>query len=96
MYAGKIVEEGNAVDLYNSPKHPYTLGLLRSVPKLTRSPAANLEAIPGNPPDLNNLPNGCSIQPRCYLINEKCNVEPTITPVSDQHRTACWNYTELN
>ena len=96
MYAGKIVEEGNAVDLYNSPKHPYTLGLLRSVPKLNSSPDANLEAIPGNPPDLNNLPNGCSFQPRCYLINEKCNVEPTITPVSDQHRTACWNYTELN
>ena len=96
MYAGKIIEEGNAIDIYHSPKHPYTLGLLRSVPKLNNSYNTKLEAIPGNPPDLNNLPSGCSFQSRCFLANEKCNIEPPMTAVSEQHWSACWNHTELN
>ena len=96
MYAGKIIEEGNSIDIYHSPKHPYTLGLLRSVPKLNTSYNTKLEAIPGNPPDLNNLPSGCSFQSRCFLANEKCKIEPPMTAVSEQHWSACWNYTELN
>ena len=96
MYAGKIIEEGNSIDIYHSPKHPYTLGLLKSVPKLNNSTNTKLEAIPGNPPDLNNLPSGCSFQSRCFLANEKCKVEPPMTAVSEQHWSACWNYTELN
>ena len=96
MYAGKIIEEGNAIDIYHSPKHPYTLGLLRSVPKLNNSYNTKLEAIPGNPPDLINLPSGCSFLSRCVLANEKCNIEPPKTAVSEQHWSACWNHTELN
>ena len=96
MYAGKIIEEGNSVDIYHNPKHPYTLGLLKSIPKLNNSPNVKLESIPGNPPDLNNLPSGCSFQSRCFLANEKCKLEPTITNISEQHWSACWNHAELN
>lgn len=95
MYAGKIIEEGNSLDIYHSPKHPYTSGLLKSVPKLNNAPDVKLQAIPGSPPDLHRLPTGCSFRPRCFLANDQCKIEPNLTPISEQHWSACWNHSEL-
>ena len=91
MYAGKIVEIGPAMDVFHNPKHPYTQGLLRSVPRLGAS-AENSErkdrlyAIEGMVPNLLNLPNGCSFAPRCYKRTVECTVsEIPLEPVSDHH-----------
>src|ERR1700704_1416420 len=65
MYAGRIVERGSARDLYRRPRHPYTLGLLRSVPRLDEPRRARLEPIEGQPPDLTRLPSGGAFTPRC-------------------------------
>ena len=69
MYAGKIVETGTARDIYNDPRHPYTLGLMNSVPKLNNGEKAPLEPIEGQPPDLSNMPPGCSFEPRCPYLS---------------------------
>jgi len=71
MYAGKIIESGISRDIYQSPKHPYTLGLLRSVPRLDQPRKAKLDPIDGQPPDLADLPQGCSFRPRCKWADRK-------------------------
>jgi oligopeptide/dipeptide ABC transporter ATP-binding protein len=91
MYAGKVVEQGSARDIYHSPRHPYTLGLLRSVPRLDLPRKAKLDPIDGQPPDLVNLGSGCSFAPRCRFAIEKCPHEvPPLTPVRTGHLSACW------
>jgi peptide/nickel transport system ATP-binding protein len=65
MYGGRIVEDGSVEDIFYRPEHPYTLGLLNSVPRITSGLSHRLRAIPGQPPSLINLPSGCSFQPRC-------------------------------
>jgi oligopeptide/dipeptide ABC transporter ATP-binding protein len=91
MYAGKVVEQGPARDIYHSPRHPYTLGLLRSVPRLDLPRKAKLDPIDGQPPDLANLGLGCSFAPRCRFAIEKCAHEvPPLTPVRTGHLSACW------
>ena len=91
MYAGKVVEQGPARDIYHSPRHPYTLGLLRSVPRLDLPRKAKLDPIDGQPPDLANLGSGCSFAPRCKFAIEKCPHEvPPLTPVRAGHLSACW------
>jgi oligopeptide/dipeptide ABC transporter ATP-binding protein len=91
MYAGKVVEQGPARDIYHSPRHPYTLGLLRSVPRLDLPRKAKLDPIDGQPPDLANLGSGCSFAPRCRFAIEKCAHEvPPLTPVRAGHLSACW------
>ncbi|HEY2382333.1 MAG TPA: oligopeptide/dipeptide ABC transporter ATP-binding protein, partial [Terriglobia bacterium] len=81
MYAGKIVEIGPAVDVFHNPKHPYTEGLLRSIPRLG-APAGGTEnrgrlyAIDGMVPDLLHLPSGCSFAPRCYKRTVECTLSP--------------------
>ncbi|WP_304616339.1 ABC transporter ATP-binding protein [Paracoccus sp. (in: a-proteobacteria)] len=72
MYAGQIVEEASARDLIRSPRHPYTLGLLKSRAHDAMVKGARLDAIPGAPPDLANLPDGCPFAPRCFLADEGC------------------------
>ena len=72
MYAGRIVERGMAADLYRAPSHPYTIGLLNSVPRLDRRRDAPLEPIPGSPPDPLALPSGCTFRPRCKLAAPHC------------------------
>ena len=67
MYAGRVVEEGTADDIYHRPSHPYTIGLLNSVPRLDRPRGAPLEPIPGNPPDILNRPAGCAFRPALRL-----------------------------
>jgi oligopeptide/dipeptide ABC transporter ATP-binding protein len=90
MYAGKIVEEAPVGDLYANPLHPYTLGLLRSIPPLDGE-AERLESIPGEVPDLINLPPGCNFSPRCHLADERCwQLEPELLEASPGHRVACW------
>jgi len=91
MYAGKIVERGTAREIYANPRHPYTLGLLRSVPRLDEPRRAKLQPIPGQPPDLSRLPGGCSFAPRCAYAIDRCREEePGLDPVAVDHLSACW------
>jgi len=89
MYAGKIVEAGAVRDLFNSPQHPYTKGLLGSMPKLgSKEP---LFAIPGHPPDLASLPSGCPFHPRCAEAMARCSIEePGEVRVAGDWRARCW------
>jgi len=97
MYAGRIIEQGTARDLYAHPRHPYTLGLLRSVPRLDEARRARLDPIEGQPPDLSRLPPGCAFQPRCAFRVERCLTErPVLRPAGDDgHVSACWEIEHL-
>ena len=91
MYAGKVIESATAAEVYRAPRHPYTVGLLRSVPRLDQPRKSKLEPIEGQPPDLWNLPPGCSFAPRCRFAVEKCAHEvPPLREIRDSHRSACW------
>jgi peptide/nickel transport system ATP-binding protein len=94
MYGGKCVEDGSIDDVFFSAAHPYTWGLLNSMPRLDRDRAARLDPIPGNPPSLINLPSGCSFHPRCafpeVVGGERCRtVVPTLELVGSAHRARC-------
>jgi oligopeptide/dipeptide ABC transporter ATP-binding protein len=97
MYAGKIIERGSARELYANPRHPYTLGLLRSVPRLDEPRRARLDPIEGQPPDLTRLPSGCAFRPRCAFRVERCAVEvPPLRPIgAPGHVSACWEAERL-
>jgi oligopeptide transport system ATP-binding protein len=96
MYAGRIVETATAKELYSNPRHPYTLGLLRSVPRLDEIRKDKLEPIEGVPPDLVNLPRGCPFYPRCRFHVEKCLEEsPPLLMVGERHFSACWEWSNL-
>jgi len=92
MYASRVVEHGTARELYANPRHPYTLGLLRSVPRLDEPRRARLDPIEGQPPDLTRLGAGCAFAPRCAFRVERCRVErPALVRVgADDHVSACW------
>ena len=91
MYAGFIVEESPVKDLYANPRHPYTIGLLGSLPRLDEARAHRLTSIEGLPPDLVDLPKGCPFYARCAYRLAKCLAEnPKLEPVSPGHKTACW------
>ena len=91
MYAGRIVEQGPAAEVYAHPQHPYTIGLLASVPRLDKPRKERLVPIDGQPPNLIYLPPGCSFVPRCSYRMEICSKErPELRPVGDRHYTACW------
>ena len=91
MYAGKIVESGSAREIYGRPRHPYTLGLLRSVPRLDEARRDKLVPIEGLPPDLANIPPGCSFYPRCSYHIDRCRQEePPLMLVDEKHYAACW------
>ena len=97
MYAGKIVEQGTAREIYANPRHPYTLGLLRSVPRLDEPRRARLQPIPGQPPDLSRLPVGCSFAPRCAYVVDRCREQqPPLEEVADAHVSACWLAKDLH
>jgi oligopeptide/dipeptide ABC transporter ATP-binding protein len=97
MYAGKIIERGTARELYGNPRHPYTLGLLRSVPRLDEPRRARLDPIEGQPPDLTRLPLGCAFVPRCAFRVERCVREvPPLRPIgASGHVSACWEAERL-
>jgi oligopeptide/dipeptide ABC transporter ATP-binding protein len=89
MYAGKIVEYSPVRDLFNAPQHPYTKALLGSIPKLGQKDP--LEAIPGYPPNLANLPPGCHFHPRCAVAVSRCTAEePLETRLGAEHTARCW------
>lgn len=91
MYAGKIIERGGAKEIYSNPRHPYTVGLLKSVPRLDLPRRAKLDPIEGQPPDLVNLPPGCAFRARCRWAVDKCATEvPPLMQVGDGHLSACW------
>ena len=91
MYAGKIIERGTARDIYRHPSHPYTLGLLNSVPRLDLPRTEKLDPIEGQPPDLMHLPAGCAFRERCRFAIERCAEEiPPLRPVSTGHLSACF------
>jgi oligopeptide/dipeptide ABC transporter ATP-binding protein len=97
MYAGKIIEQGSARAIYSQARHPYTLGLLRSVPRLDQRRKSSLDPIEGQPPDLARLPQGCSFRPRCKFAIERCaQEEPPLTLVDDGHASACWAARDLH
>jgi oligopeptide/dipeptide ABC transporter ATP-binding protein len=92
MYAGRIVESGPAAEIYHDPRHPYTVALLRSVPRLDRPRQARLDPVEGQPPDLTRLDGGCSFRPRCRLADEGCAIaRPELLGVGAAgHRAACF------
>ncbi len=91
MYAGKIIERGSAEDIYTRPKHPYTHGLLKSVPRLDQPKKEKLDPIQGMPPDLISLPPGCAFRPRCPYATARCETDiPPLTAVGEGHVAACW------
>src|SRR2546427_248897 len=98
MYAGRIVERGTARELYANPRHPYTLGLLRSVPRLDEPRRARLDPIEGQPPDLTRLGAGCAFAPRCAFQVARCAVErPRLVPIGGGgHVSACWEAANLD
>ena len=90
MYAGKIVESGSCEELFRNVRHPYTEGLLQSVPRLDTT-IERLQPIPGLPPDLRNLPPGCRFADRCKYVHTKCTESmPELEKVTDGHVSACW------
>jgi oligopeptide/dipeptide ABC transporter ATP-binding protein len=96
MYAGRIIERGTAAEIYARPRHPYTLGLLRSVPRLDEPMRAKLDPIEGQPPDLTRLPPGCAFAPRCAYRVERCSEMPALEACGDaKHMSACWQSGQL-
>lgn len=95
MYAGKIVEKGTAHDIYEDPRHPYTIGLMQSVPLLDQDIKKKLVPIPGQPPNLANVPPGCAFHPRCNYAIDRCRKEtPALESVGGKHEKACWVHVE--
>ena len=96
MYAGKVIERGDAREIYANPRHPYTVGLLRSVPRLDLPRKARLDPIEGQPPDLINLPPGCAFRERCRWAVDKCATDlPELMDTGGGHLSACWQSAEL-
>jgi oligopeptide/dipeptide ABC transporter ATP-binding protein len=97
MYAGRIVESGSAAAIYHDPRHPYTIALLRSVPRLDRPRQARLDPVEGQPPDLTRLDVGCAFRPRCRFAIEVCaRKRPALDPAGGAgHFAACFRASEL-
>ena len=108
MYAGRVVEEAAVDDLFDNPRHPYTLGLLGSVPRLDEVRQSRLDPIEGMPPDLSVLASSCPFEPRCRFATAHCReAEPPLTVVDSPsnivsgvnavspHQTRCWNWQDL-
>ncbi len=94
MYAGRVVEEAPVMELFANPKHPYTQGLLNSIPRIEKAERRpRLQAIPGMVPDLLELPKGCKFQARCSKVFEPCyGEEPQLKDVAANHRVRCYLY----
>lgn len=91
MYAGRVVESGSAQDIYASPQHPYTRGLMASIPRLDQDAGQRLTPIDGQPPDLAALPKGCAFEPRCRYAMDRCRTErPALESQGGRHYRACF------
>ncbi len=98
MYAGYLIERGKVKDIFKRPRHPYTKGLLFSLPRLDQEPGSRLSSIPGNPPSLIGLAPGCPFVPRCKYAIDHCKEEmPVLEPAGEDGRTvACWRWQEIS
>jgi oligopeptide transport system ATP-binding protein len=95
MYAGRVVERGATDDIFEEPKHPYTRGLIKSVPRLDRENAERLYSIQGQPPNVIDLPDCCPFYPRCDQAKDICKRKyPKITEFGKSRSVACWLYAE--
>jgi oligopeptide/dipeptide ABC transporter ATP-binding protein len=95
MYAGRVVETASTIELFDRPSHPYTQGLLFSIPDVEKS-VERLATIPGSPPSIYERPPGCSFAPRCSRATERCHVEePPSVEVAPGHDSRCWYADEL-
>jgi oligopeptide/dipeptide ABC transporter ATP-binding protein len=94
MYAGRVVEEAPCGVLFDHPRHPYTSGLLTSVPRIDM-PTRDIQPIPGVPLAATARPNGCAFRPRCLYSINQCNVLPPLDEVEANHFSACWRSTDL-
>ncbi|MDS1140116.1 ABC transporter ATP-binding protein [Pusillimonas sp. SM2304] len=101
MYAGQVIESASVEEIFRNPKHPYTLGLMNSVPnaaqdRLAGGGRARLTPIPGNIPSLSNLPQGCNFSPRCSHTIDTCTAKkPDLTHLGHAHQTRCWRHDDL-
>ena len=97
MYAGKLREVGDASDIYAASQHPYTVGLLRSVPRLDSEKGTPLSPIGGEIPDLTNLPGGCAFNPRCQWAVDRCSIEePELIEISQGKQVACFEHASVS
>ena len=91
LYGGLVMEEATIYDIFENPKHPYTLGLLASIPALDQDKSRRLKPIPGSPPDMTRPPAGCPFAPRCPYARVICGQElPPVTEISEGHKSRCW------
>jgi oligopeptide transport system ATP-binding protein len=97
MYAGHIVETASTEEIFGNPRHPYTVGLMTSIPRLDKSAKERLVPIRGMPPDLIDLPDMCPFVPRCNYAREKCEQKnPPLLEVKPGHYSACWFWEEVS
>lgn len=91
VYAGQVVEQSSALELFESPQHPYTEALMRSIPRMETDRNQRLQTIKGNVPSLGEIPSGCRFHPRCQFATEKCRMEePPLFKVANQRLSKCW------
>ncbi|WOJ96595.1 ABC transporter ATP-binding protein [Congregibacter brevis] len=96
MYAGKVAEKGTVFDIFDRPSHPYTQGLLRSIPTLDTTPKSTLNVIDGMVPGLRDLPKGCRFENRCPKASDKCReTPPTEEPIEGMHQVSCHQWQTL-
>jgi len=97
MYAGRLVESGVTETIFEHPMHPYTLGLLQSVPRLDLPRDRELGVIKGLPPNLARVPSGCTFHSRCEFVRKRCHLErPPLEEVEENHFSACFRYREIH
>jgi peptide/nickel transport system ATP-binding protein len=95
MYAGKLVEYGSTLDVFQRPRHPYTYLLLSSTPSIT-GPRRKLAPLEGEPPNLLDPPTGCRFHPRCPFATEQCvTEEPPLEDIDGGHKVACWHWDQV-
>ena len=94
MYAGEIVEEAPVESLFADARHPYTAGLLRSIPRVDQ-PRGRLPTLPGAPPDMTALPPGCRFRDRCPMAQERCQAHPELIEIASRHLSRCWMAQEV-
>lgn len=93
MYLGQIIEEAEVGSLFSEPLHPYTKGLLKSVPRLDGDRSKSMHVIEGMVPSLNNIPKGCRFSPRCSYSTSLCEEKPPeLKEIEDGHKVRCWHY----
>ncbi|SFD87888.1 peptide/nickel transport system ATP-binding protein [Lentibacillus persicus] len=96
MYLGQVVEETDIDSLFEKPLHPYTKGLLKSIPKIDGDRNRKLNEVEGTVPSLNNIPKGCRFSTRCKFADEKCRQQmPELESHNDTHKVRCWHYKEI-